>query len=262
MRLGGAQLHQAIGQPVSLARLGNITPAWTPFNLGADLLAFWDAEQASSLTMSAGAVSNWADRVAAYALSQSVGGNKPIYSDTGLGTRPGVTFDGTDDYLELASVPLPTGASPAEIWFLGTNLTPAANATARIVFSYGGNAATTARRMFRQQTGGANRTGGNVGTGVTSTALTAAAVDFGVVTPSIIRMQVGATQSQIDIDNNLGTSALVIPGTGTTRVRMGASTGDVASGFFNGPINAKLVTNPLSAAAAALLYAYLNARRN
>jgi len=71
-------------------------PAWSPSDLGADLVAWYDASNAGSLTLSGADVTAWADLSGnGYTLSSTAGTNYPQYSATGFNGHPGVTFGGS-----------------------------------------------------------------------------------------------------------------------------------------------------------------------
>lgn len=73
---------------------------WLPSDLGASLVAWFDAKTASSITASSGAVSQWDDLSGnGYHATQSTAGAKP--SST---SRSGwIGFDGSSDFLSLPS---------------------------------------------------------------------------------------------------------------------------------------------------------------
>lgn len=92
-----------------LSRTSNIvsTPAWSfwePSCLGSSLLAQWlDASEASTITVATG-VSNWTDKSGnGRTVTQATTTKQPVYSATGIGTLPGVTFNGTSHTLTRAA---------------------------------------------------------------------------------------------------------------------------------------------------------------
>ena len=71
---------------------------FTPKNI-TGLVAWFDADDASTFTLSGTAVSEWRDKSGnGYAVSQSTGNNQPARTGTVNG-RATVDFDGTNDYL-------------------------------------------------------------------------------------------------------------------------------------------------------------------
>jgi hypothetical protein len=92
----------------SSARISNIisTPAWSfwePGCLGAALTQWLDASETSTITVVTG-VSNWNDKSGnARTITQATTTKQPVYSPTGLGTLPGITFNGTTSSMTRAS---------------------------------------------------------------------------------------------------------------------------------------------------------------
>ena len=78
-------------------------PVWTPAEIST---ALWlDAADASTITESGGAVSQWDDKSGNNQnASQSTAGDRPVFSSTGLNNRHSINFDGDGDNLVL-----PTG---------------------------------------------------------------------------------------------------------------------------------------------------------
>jgi hypothetical protein len=70
---------------------------------GSDLVVWYDASDAASITHVGGAVSQWSDKSGnGFHVVQATGANKPTYSATGLGgAQPSLSFDG-GDYLTTA----------------------------------------------------------------------------------------------------------------------------------------------------------------
>lgn len=228
---------------------------WSPEDLGADLLADWNAEIASSLTLAGSNVTTWTDTKNGYAATQSVSGSKAAYSATSLNGRPGLTFDGIDDFLELASQPFPSGANACEIWALLDQTALAADTATRIIASYGGSASTIRRAIERRVISGANR---------------AAAVVFSAVASNgnvvfsgrhVVRGAIGATESSCHVDGIAPAApTAAVPATGTERMRIGAISNTSPGNYFQGVINRLLFVRPLSVDNAAALTSYLKAR--
>jgi hypothetical protein len=239
---------------------GQRPATWTPLDLGADLLGWWDAEAFSTLTFGAGAtITTWADKVAGYALTQAFSAQKPIYSASSFNNRPALTFDGVDDFLNLENQPFPNGINPCEVWFLGADLLPVATTGSRRIFCFGGNAITSSRTLLRVSSGTADLATATTGTGSGNTSVSDAGSDLRNNT--VVRVRHEATKVRIATNGGaFSDSAATVPATGTTRVRMGSSIGDTASQFANVRLNGVLVTLALSAANATLLTNYLKNR--
>lgn len=258
------------GAPGSLWPVANL--AGTPYALsqgvggspvtilGASLLGWWTADRADLFTLSGAQVSAWRDVVAGYELSQAIGGSRPLFSATSFNGAPGVTLDGSDDELTLASTPFPTGANPCEVWAIVQQDTAVGDATLRRLFSYGGNSANTRRTVNRALVGGVNRANITAGTGAAEPTTTNTNVDFS--SRHMLRAQFTGTAIPVDVDGVAAAApTAAVPATGTTRTRMGANTGDTALGFYQGIVRDLLVTLPLSTDVAAALQAWALPRR-
>lgn len=78
---------------------------WTPANLSAGRLSFWqDVSDLSSIILQSG-VSQWRDKSGNNRhFTQSVADSQPSYSSTAFFGLPGITFDGVNDNLQLAGI--------------------------------------------------------------------------------------------------------------------------------------------------------------
>lgn len=117
---------------------GGAPAAWTCTDLGSALVACYDVTNASTVHESGGAVSQLDDLSGnGYHVTQSSAGNKPTYSATGFpGSEPGITCDGTDDWLGTSSTAVAMGVS-AFAFFLSA--TGAASGDTDGRFSFQGN---------------------------------------------------------------------------------------------------------------------------
>lgn len=232
---------------------------WSPLVLGANLFAWWDAERTDLVTQVGGLVSAWTDSVGGFTLAQSSASLKPVYSSSSFNGRPGITTDGIDDYMELASVPgtFPTSATAGEIWAIVDALADNTDATSRAIFGYGGTSDSTGRRVYgtRDTTRKAVTT---IGNGTTSnTAQNNGPLFTG---RHVVRARIGATAYQVDVDAVTGGSTSQTPGTGTTRTRLGANQATTPGSYGNYVFSAILATAPLTAEQAAQMYAFFNKR--
>lgn len=232
------------------------TPAWQPSDLGADLLGFWDAEVVASVTLAGSLVTTWTDQVGGYAATQATASFKPVYSATSLNGRPGVAFDGTDDFLRTAAIPasFPVGAVGSEIWGLASQDFPGTQAGNQVLSSYGDTSNLNARTIRRINVANVNR--GAVA--VTAGAATDTVTDLSGI--HVLRGEILPASVSISVDGGAKTTAAFVPATAAAGgVVLGALTTG-SNRFWKGPFNAVLVTNPLSAANAALLLAFLKTR--
>jgi hypothetical protein len=231
---------------------------WRPTDLGTDLLAWWDVTTPASMTIAGGKVSAWADLTTnEYVLAQGTGANQPGYT-TGAW---GMTFDGTDDYLSLESQPFPAGSDGSELWALVDQTSPVSDTSTRAIFGYGAASNIAARRLDRRVVSSQIRATALSGDGSAGATSATNVVFFtgqhflrGIFTDTGVSIAVngGAPRTPTAVTTN----------TGSTRVRVGATTPNTAASFWLGSIAALLVTNPLSALNAGKLAAYLDARRS
>lgn len=234
--------------------------AWTPLNLGASLYDMWDAEQAGTISLSGSAVTSWLSVKNAYSAAQAVGASRPIYSATSFNSRPGITFDASDDQLTYGGVGVfPVGAAACEIWALVDQTVAGAVAGTLRILAYGGITNNDSRFMSRSASGGVNVLNLNVGNGGASVGLatsTSAPFDGRHVCRAII----DGANAQVILDAAASGVAAVTPATGTTMTRIGLGTAGV--GYFGGVMSLLAITAPLSATQAAQMSAYLKARGN
>ena len=230
---------------------------WTPAALGSSLLGWWDAERSDLITQSGGAVSSWKDVVAGYDLAQATSGSRPVYAATSFNSRPGVTFDGVDDYLGMDTCPFPTGSAESEVWMLIDQQALASDFTSQRLFSYGGASSAGSRSLQRVVPIATNVFRVASGDGSTSTTADNTSSDFSG--RKVVRGVFSSTSIRADIEGVAGTAANVTANTGSARVRMMATTTN--SNFGKGVINAVIVTAALTAAQATALLAYLGDRR-
>jgi hypothetical protein len=79
-------------------------PSWSMTNLGANLVAWWDISNASSVTSSGGFASAVTDLTGnGHDLTQSTGANQPAYSATGRNSLPALTCDGSNDFMVIGA---------------------------------------------------------------------------------------------------------------------------------------------------------------
>lgn len=244
------------GAPTLGERDGLINPTWTPADLGASLLAWWDAERPDLITRDGGGlVSSWRDVVGGYNAVQATGTKQPIWSATSFNGRPGVTFDGVDDELTLATAPVsfPAGATPCEMWGLADQQSLPASAVTRAIASYGSTGGADSRSLCRTVTTGVNRAF-TIATSNGANNL----VDFSG--RHVERNIVTGTNVTCEVDGIAGPPTAVVPATVATRFRVGAQANPTAVTLWQGPISAVLITSILTAGQSTQLYAHLNGR--
>jgi hypothetical protein len=127
----GPQIGGVVNVPADAAPSGGFADIF-----GANLVAWYDASDAASITHVGGAVSQWNDISGNGAhLTQATGANQPTYSATGLGgAQPAITFDGVDNWMETAATAVAPGAvSVFAAFFVGRWSDAGSDAYARLV---------------------------------------------------------------------------------------------------------------------------------
>lgn len=116
--LGGRSLHGRSLDGTGQVRspLGRAA-AWTPLNLGAALLGWWDASDSATITLNSGNVSGWASKVGGLTATQGTAAKQPPYSATALNNLPGLTFTAaTGHFLSISSIAtFPLAANPSTL---------------------------------------------------------------------------------------------------------------------------------------------------
>jgi hypothetical protein len=209
---------------------GNAPRVTNPVTLlGASLAAWWDADNLSD-----GAVASWADKVGSLTVTEAT--NQPVRAASSLNGRAGVTFDGVNDILTVASTTgLPTGATPGEIWLVCQSV--GAASVGQIIIRYG----QTGRGQSRNPTSEARPISGgeNLNAGI--------AYDATNPGPHIVGGIFLATEMQGRYNGApFATTAASTLNTGTTRLRMGANDGASPASFYSGVIRHVLITTLLT----------------
>jgi hypothetical protein len=248
----------SIGTGLGLDRLTG-RGGWTPLALGSSLLAWWTADRADLITLSGAAVTSWKDVTHGYDAVQAVSAARPIFSATGFNGAPGLTFDGTDDYLELASQPFPSGAAGSEIWAVVQQSSPAGETIPRILLAYGGDSPTTQRRMGRFVVSGVNRLTTETGTGSGGPSNTLSTVDFSG--RKMVRCIYGPATTTPQLDGVAGAGVSAVPTTATAKFRIGSTANAIPSNYWRGQIRDAIVTDLLTTDQATSIQAYLMNRR-
>ena len=93
---------------------GGVAPAWTPASLPG-LVAWYDAQDASTITLSGSFVTQWNDKSGhGYHVSQATAGYQPTLLSTGLNGKPVLHFDPTTNVQTLVAT-VPSGLFPAGV---------------------------------------------------------------------------------------------------------------------------------------------------
>lgn len=153
-------------------------------------------------------------------LAQATVASQPAWSTSEWrGTTKGITLDGVDDFMSVASTTgIPTGANAGEIWLTADQTTEATTTDALTIFAYGGTTAGTYRAIQRVVVDGINRVRVTDGT----VSVTDAEVDFSG--PHYIRAWFSGTEMGLAVDGRDVGSVALVPATGTDIVTLGIAT--------------------------------------
>lgn len=197
---------------------------WTPERLGSALRAFWLGDDLPGADGSA--VAAWTDRTAnAYVMAQGTAGSRPTLQTNELNGHRAVRFDGTDDFLEIAST---LGVETQPFGIFGVWLMADAAKQALLQSSATGD------------TGHSIAAGGALAMNAGSEFSTAIAKARWCMTSALFN---GASSALVidggaPVTGNPGTGTFT---TGTESVKMGRA-GAVADYYLNGDVAAVLVS--------------------
>jgi len=229
--------------------------------LGTSLLEAWSADRTELITLVApNKVSSWKGYFFGYDMAQSTDASRPTYSATSMNGKPAITFDGTDDFLNLESMPFPTGAVNFEIWCVFTQDVVPSDATTRQLLSMGGTANGSRLALVRGNVAGTSRLRCDTGDGAAAQPTQDGATNC--YWRHVVRAQFTPTTTTITIDNGTPVSAAVVPAIGSTRVRFGSNTANSPSAFWGGKIREVMVTGPVSTAQATAMWNYYLPKRS
>ena len=228
--------------------LGKGVLAWSPSRLGALRLAEWDADRAEQLSLESGAVASWAETVAGLAPAQATAANRPLYDSDGWSDGSAViNFDGVSDELAIESQPFPDGAEPVEIWGI-VRQDRVNNGVSAITrwFGYGGTTNNTSRQGRLSASTTVDNAQGSAGTGAADVVATGPSVNDagGFFGEHLVRIIVDGTSLRVDRNGLIGAPSACIPGTGSTRVKIGAAM--TSAGFWRGGLKYIMVSGLLT----------------
>lgn len=209
-----------------------------------------------SLTLAGASVTGWSDLVTGCVVAPPSAAARPSWSATSLAGRPGVSFDGVDDWLLAPAAPVPGGGNGCELWVVVRQDSLPADATDRYLFSLGDSSSVNRQvRVARTVVGGINRAAARVGDGTTNELVVTSARDFSRA--HVVRACFGPG-TRVSIDGEAAAAVGRGPANTGTSVAIGATV--AGSSPINGVINAALVTLALGNVDAARLLSYLQLR--
>jgi hypothetical protein len=242
--------------------VSTVTPAyqapgwtgWTPASLGAALKVLWTADDHGTARMTddgAGLISSWKTNDGSAATVTATTTARPVWSATAFGgTLPGLACDGiVTTMVSTTLTNLPTGSTTGEIIVSADITSP--QTVAGFSFRYGGATAATDRGI---QVSTANKA-----SSIGSPVVQGDAVRI-LVGPHIIRARYEGTNTFGWTDGQAWPTPIqtgqTTLATGTSRLRICASTGGSASAWFTGAVRLVAATTDITAAQEQQLDAY------
>lgn len=207
-----------------------------PFTImGANVAAWWAAKD-YTIRMTddgSGLISSWRDRVTGLAITGTTTA-RPTYGASSFNTSfPGLTFDGVANCLVTTTLTaLPTGATAGAIMCI---CAPASSAVFGQAVSYGGVLGATVRAI-RHNNGNDHA---SVFDGVTNAGSVLTALGPNIIYGDWSGTSENGYLNGVAFSGNPTTIGTL--NTGTSRLRVGASTPTVAGNFFTGPISDVIV---------------------
>lgn len=231
---------------------------WTPEDLASKLLAHWNVDSTTLLTLVSARIMNWKDQVAFTDLVQSTSVSRPEYFSGGFLSGPVASFAGLTQQMAREPSGLPSGASASELWLIvDQKQLVSTDTNKRGAFTWGDTDANS-RLVSRVVVGGVNRVQVSAGNGTTETTLTDSTVDFSGI--HVIRAVWTGSTMLLSIDRSPLISTSIIPNTASTRIRLGAIPSGVINNTWFGGIKEVAVTQLLSAGEVANMWDYMTTR--
>lgn len=236
--------------------------AWSPGDLGGALVDWFDAEDATTLSLSGNLVNSITSKKLGRVASQPVTASKPIYIPDGLNGHAVLNHDGVDDSLYyMGAAGYPVGAAASETWALVfRNSGPPT--ILEIAFSYGADSGNTSRRIGAGPITGGSRAMGITGTGAGNIQAGGPTALSPFVGSRVVRTIHGATETATHDNGVVGTTLAGVPATVDERIVIGS--GNRSTNMWLGAINSIYIINPAhpnwTAENQARLLAYLKAR--
>jgi len=229
--------------------------AWTPYDLGPGCLsAWWSADDHGTARMTddgAGLISNWVDRAQGLALTATTTA-RPTWASTAFnGAKAGLTFDGTANTLATTTLTaLPTGAVAGEIWAVLSQSKAGSVSGNFAAVRYGGTTDGTFRGLGRVNgAGNTNRARVAVDGTTAANILDDGVQNFGGAAGHVLRGQFSGTTLTGEMDGTTFStspaSGVTTLATGTTRLRLGASTSGTAGNFWQGVLRHVIILRGL-----------------
>jgi len=233
------------GAPPSPLTDQPIDGSFTPTDLGAALVAWWNADDHGTANMTddgAGLISAWKDRVGGLSLTATTTA-RPTWSATSFNASgascAALTFDGTANCLTGTSFgSIPVSTTPGTIMVAGSGA-GTADANSRFIIAYGGTAGGSQRRVGKNTA--------DTAVGGDGTTQTSGGTLLNWLNEAIVSLDFAATTYTLAANGTVGTPTTgATLNTTATRIRIGASTATTAANFWKGMARHVFVTTALT----------------
>lgn len=235
--------------------------AWTPAKLGANLLTWYDASIAGSLSLSSSDVNTWADLGGGGHTLSSAVAHKPTFSATGLNGRPAVMFSQSlGTWLDSVANALSLGTTAAMSFYALALMNSGTAAFGRLAaFLAQGqtqdfNNTLSVAALYRDNTNNniqSQRNSVVVGTNA-----------LALATPAVLAAVYDGTNGTVYVNDVAATPTVSGGNFGSSgSLRLGADfTGSGGTSYWDGALAELFVTNEADPATHAKAYAYLKAK--
>lgn len=224
--------------------------AFTLATLGAAAIADWSADDHGTANMTddgAGAISAWADRLGGVSVTAATTA-RPTYGATAFNGKPGLTFDGTANCMVTTALgSIPTGANPSYIFAV---LDTANVALTMRPLGWGAGVSGQDRRLTLSTAHLFQVSDGTTAMADASASAVGKSLLTGLFDGALLRGFVNGQPFSIP-------PVSLVPATGSTRLRIGASAAVSPASFFQGVIRRVVITGALSAAQRQQVEGYL-----
>lgn len=221
-------MRHKLNQLTNVAARGSAAAPFVPTDLGAALIAWWNADDHGTANMTddgAGLISQWKDRVGGLALTATLTA-RPLWTAIAFNTSfAGVTFDGVANTLRGTTLTgLPVGATPGYI-LAASNPGVTSNVNSKFIFQYGNSTNGQNRQIIRRTTANGDVLRASDGGATLSSSagawLTPGQVSgsFDSTVTSYLNGTAGTTSSSGTLNTN------------TTRIAMGSDVATTAGNF-------------------------------
>lgn len=216
---------------------------------------WWSTTRADLITLATANVVTWTG-IKGNSVTQATGANQPIYSATSYNSGPGITFNGTTQFLQGSGSAFPSGNAGSEFWANVDTTTTAADTTSRRIAILGSGTTGQNRGLGILGNTTIVQSQALSGDGAASAARPSTVTAFGRHTHRAVQ---DTTTLGISLDGAAVTTQALTQNTANTNIAIGSQFG--TNLYFQGVMRDILITPLLTATQATYLNNYLSTRR-